>query len=461
MAVAQSLNQLRRQEKGSIESGSSYRVDVDLIQEEDGFNVRDYEAAEEHIESIKKAYQSGAFVPPLIVQVKDNRIILRDGHCRIRAARRAREEGTELKRLEVIEFTGDELDQTMLLLSSNSGKPLDTLARAKVYQRLSRMGLSNKEVAERVNTSVVHVSQALTMLEMPEKLKDQIRDELVSPTLALDLYREHGSEAVDVVDEAAKEASSVAGDKKKPKLTGRNFRKKRNLPKDIVNSLRTSVGSIASVLEGVEVKDDSETVNLSLTREQFLQLREDALKVRERDIKDEELAARKLAKARKEAEKNGETLPEDEEEAAATPAAATAATVATAAVAAEVEEATEAVEAQQEEAEPVAAQAEEETQQEEIAEPASTYESDVVTAGSLDSQPDVDLNELDELEALNQEEPQGNDMVEELDGLSEFMSQDEAPAEEAQQEEEFEELYTVVPLEEEESMGMHNTPDDY
>ena len=62
-----------------------------LIEEEEGFNERDYNLPHTiaHIEMLAKAWAQSAQMKPIEVQVVDGRCFVRDGHCRLRGARLA------------------------------------------------------------------------------------------------------------------------------------------------------------------------------------------------------------------------------------------------------------------------------------------------------------------------------------------------------------------------------------
>ena len=89
--------------------GSGWSVAPELIEEEEDFNTRgaflnkkEYFAQEKvkaHIRKLADAYKRGDYVPPLIVKVVDDRILVRDGHCR-RRLRRGRRRQLALRPLD-------------------------------------------------------------------------------------------------------------------------------------------------------------------------------------------------------------------------------------------------------------------------------------------------------------------------------------------------------------------------
>jgi hypothetical protein len=165
MTIPSSLRAMHEAHKSRMTKSNLFYADLDLIEEEDGFNTREYERPEvqEHINNLADAYLAGDDLPPLRVTVIDGRLLLRDGYCRRRAAMIARDRGAEITRLPVMEVKGDEVEQSLVILTSNDGLKLTPLERAKVYARLIGMNLTEDEVAKRVRKTRTHVQQYLAI----------------------------------------------------------------------------------------------------------------------------------------------------------------------------------------------------------------------------------------------------------------------------------------------------------
>lgn len=203
MALANSLRALHEAHKGVITKGNMFSLPIELIYIEDGFNTRDYERPEvkEHIRSIADAYKQGCDIEPLKVSVIDGRAMLRDGHCRYMAAKLAMSEGLELPRLNVLPCNGDEIDQSLVIVTSNLGLKLTPVEQASVYARLVSLGLSEAEIASRVGKTPQHVQQYLTVHNMPLELKCMIQAGSVAMSVALKLFNEVGTAAVAILNE--------------------------------------------------------------------------------------------------------------------------------------------------------------------------------------------------------------------------------------------------------------------
>lgn len=203
MAVANSLRAMREQNKDKITKGNLFKADIDIIEEEEGFNTRDYDRPDvvAHIRKLADAYKAGEQLPPLKVQVKDGRILVREGHCRRRGAKLAISEGAPIRRLPLEEVTGDEIAQSVVIVKSDDGLKLTPVERAAVYARLQGHNLSDAEIAEKVGRTVPHVQQYLAVYSMPLKLKQMISEDKVSMTAALKLYNEKGTDAIEILEQ--------------------------------------------------------------------------------------------------------------------------------------------------------------------------------------------------------------------------------------------------------------------
>lgn len=276
-------NSMRALNKGNddISKADIYSVSPHLLEEEEGFNTRglycdnywDRDDVKAGIRALADAYKRGDYVPPIIVRVREGRVLVREGHRRRRALLLAVKEGADIKKVQVHEHKGDETEQTLLIATSNDGAPLTPLERAVVYGRLSQWGWSDKEIAERVGRTAEHVRQARAMLEMPLELKKLVQNDVVSATLALDLYREHGETAVDMVKSAASDTDNSSGEKKK--VTKQKVAKNRapRIDKKTVEAMTRSVTGLIGKLNELEPHEKQPgTYTFTLNKEEVEQL---------------------------------------------------------------------------------------------------------------------------------------------------------------------------------------------
>ena len=111
-------------------------------------------------------------------------------------------EGEDIKAIPAIaEPNGiNDADRAFDLLSSNSGEPLAPLETAEVIRRLINYGWTEAQIAQRRGwRSTQTVTNYLSMLEMPEKVKEHVRNGHVSATLAREISKDKGGDEADKV----------------------------------------------------------------------------------------------------------------------------------------------------------------------------------------------------------------------------------------------------------------------
>jgi hypothetical protein len=139
-------------------SGNLYRVPLDLIREETGFNPRDYSSAEcqEKIRQFADDYKAGRYVPPPEIRWEGKFAIPVEGHQRIRGAQLARKEGADLIELVCLDFNGMPFERDARLLKASEGVKLKPLETAAVIARMKRENpdMTNRDIAAETARSV-------------------------------------------------------------------------------------------------------------------------------------------------------------------------------------------------------------------------------------------------------------------------------------------------------------------
>ncbi|TCV62806.1 ParB/RepB/Spo0J family partition protein [Pseudomonas fluorescens] len=172
-----------------------------LIEEEEGFNERDYNLPHTiaHIEMLAKAWAQSAQMKPIEVQVVDGRCFVRDGHCRLRGAHLAISRGAMIKRIPVIELKGNNQLASVRILTSNEQLKLTIMQRARIYQRLRSWNWDDHQIAEHIGRTSTHVRETLRLLSLPAQIQTLLEQDVIKPHLALDLYRKYGDESVEII----------------------------------------------------------------------------------------------------------------------------------------------------------------------------------------------------------------------------------------------------------------------
>lgn len=284
MTKINSLRGLNRT-SDSVSKTDLFLVEVNLLQEEAGFNVRDTfdpnywdrPEVKAHIEGFAQSYQLGRTVPPMTVKVKDGVPYIRAGAHRLRGLKLAIENGAQIKKIAVVEVGGDEIEENLLLINENEGRPLTPLALAVIYGRFAAWGWKNETIAKEVNKTSEHVRQTVKLLELPLALKQKINENLISASYALELFNEHGHDAVNLVNEVIaqkteKLASSADKAQKAVKVTKAAVKPAgHKIPKKAVVLMQNSFLSISKKFADVTKEQDG-SVTLKLSADEFEQM---------------------------------------------------------------------------------------------------------------------------------------------------------------------------------------------
>ena len=209
-----SLKALAEGKADGIQKATYFKVRPDIVELEPGFNLRE-EGAEltEHIERLYHAMKAGAYIPPIDVSVIGDRVLVRDGHCRTRAALRLLQEGTEYL-LEARQLRGNDADAVFHMLGSGQGKHFTPLEQGRGFLRLINMGHTVAEIAARTGMHRSTVENGLALAEAPVAVQKMVAEGKVASHTALKTVRKVGAEkAVETLAKGVKEAEK-AGKKK-------------------------------------------------------------------------------------------------------------------------------------------------------------------------------------------------------------------------------------------------------
>lgn len=127
---------------------------------------------------------------PIVVTehaVHEDRYVVLDGHRRLGASLKL-----GLSTVPVIVRHGVEhRDQIVLMLVADiHRRPLDAIERAEAYGALRAQGLTLAEVARQVGTGVSNVSKYLTLLELDDETREEVRRGRIASSQAIHIVRE-------------------------------------------------------------------------------------------------------------------------------------------------------------------------------------------------------------------------------------------------------------------------------
>lgn len=197
-----------------LKATKTYYGNVESMYIEDGFNIRE-QLDQDHIDSIAEAYRNGKYVPAIVVQPTERGLKIVDGHHRYLAALQAEVDKVELKN-----FTGDEVDAVAFMVTSSQGRNLTPVERGKAYQRMIDSGMTPKQIAEKLGRSDKDVKNHLTLINSSEKIITAVSEGKLGYAAAVEEIHRNGDEGVSNIE------SKLDGNVKVTRSTLAGFTKK-------------------------------------------------------------------------------------------------------------------------------------------------------------------------------------------------------------------------------------------
>lgn len=197
------------------------RLDPRKVEIEKGFNARDFGTEENktHVRGLADSIKEIGVQVPLRVRLVGETFRIVDGESRLRATLLAIEEGAPIETVPaIVEPKGvDDAARTAMLLVANSGKRLTPLEQAVVIARLTGFGWSPEQISASTGISRGHLS-ALTMLNSaPAAVKAAVKAGQVSSSTVIEVARDHGDEAGQVLADMIARAKEAGRDKATPR----------------------------------------------------------------------------------------------------------------------------------------------------------------------------------------------------------------------------------------------------
>ncbi|HGM7737323.1 TPA: ParB/RepB/Spo0J family partition protein [Serratia marcescens] len=186
---------------------------IDDIHVEEGFNKRiESEQTKDDDERLFQHLMKGRPVPPLEVRVRDEGgVWIVEGHRRHRAYVRCREAGKPVDRIQIIPFTGNDVERIARIMNSNTQLPLSPYEQSLVVKELAGFNLTPDEIASLVGKSRATVDKLLALTQANHDVQTLVKDGAVAVDAAVERVKEHGEQAGKV----------LAGDVEKAKAAGK------------------------------------------------------------------------------------------------------------------------------------------------------------------------------------------------------------------------------------------------
>ncbi|WP_208093559.1 ParB/RepB/Spo0J family partition protein [Serratia ureilytica] len=188
---------------------------IDDIHVEEGFNKRiESEQTKDDDERLFQHLMKGRPVPPLEVRVRDEGgVWIVEGHRRYRAYVRCREAGKPVDRIQIIPFTGNNVERIARIMNSNTQLPLSPYEQSLVVKELAGFNLTPDEIASLVGKSRATVDKLLALTQANHDVQTLVKDGAVAVDAAVERVKEHGGQAGKVLAVDVEKAKA-AGKKK-------------------------------------------------------------------------------------------------------------------------------------------------------------------------------------------------------------------------------------------------------
>jgi ParB/RepB/Spo0J family partition protein len=206
--------------------GDLLKIDPRNIEVEEHFNRRmDYG----DMETLENQIRENGVLSPIKVRKKkdSDKFILVQGHRRHRACMKLIAEGIELRMPAFAEEKGtSEVDRFVDMIVANDGKPLTMIEVGQVVMHLIRLGLEEKEIAQRLGVTQAHVNSLKRLSNAPITVKEHIQAGKISATLVLQVVRENKDDvqAFKIIKESIENVKLNGG----TKITKKDIQKQTN-----------------------------------------------------------------------------------------------------------------------------------------------------------------------------------------------------------------------------------------
>ncbi len=162
---------------------------------------------------------------PLKGYEKDGKIILKDGHRRMRAVRLALEKGKKIEKIPVIVESRslNEEERTLEYIIYNEGKPLTMLEQSEVINRLLNFGWKTTDVVKRTGKARGYIENLILLSKATLKVREMIRDGKISAHAVIQIMQAvkgDAEKAAKEVEAAIQNAKESGKEKATPKHVG-------------------------------------------------------------------------------------------------------------------------------------------------------------------------------------------------------------------------------------------------
>lgn len=190
-------------------SSDLWKVPPDKIHVIPGFNVRiEDEEYAAHVRFLADSIKANGFTSVLLGYVDGEKVVVIDGHSRLKAIAIAAAEGcrVEFVPVKMMPSGTDQIDLLTQISAANENKNLKPMERAILCKRMIGFGVDEDEIARRMGRSRALIDSLLTLLSAGREVGEMVQSGKVSATEAAKVVKKHGAAAAKVLDAASEAA---------------------------------------------------------------------------------------------------------------------------------------------------------------------------------------------------------------------------------------------------------------
>lgn len=159
------------------------------------------------IEELMNSILENGIKNPLKGYQKDGKIVLKDGHRRMRAVRLALEKGKKIERVPVIleQRPLNEEERTLEYMIFNDGKPLTMLEQSEVIKRLLNFGWKVTEIVKKTGKARGYIENLILLTRSTMKVLNLVQEGKISAHAVIQIMQAVKGDA----EAAAKEVEAA------------------------------------------------------------------------------------------------------------------------------------------------------------------------------------------------------------------------------------------------------------
>lgn len=229
-----------------LKAKKSFKAPLSAIYIEEDFNVRPID--QNHVENLRQSYLRGDDVPAINVKVTEKGLQVVDGHHRFLAA--------QLAELDFIDIEDCKGAATIYMLKRGHNLEFTPLDYAEGFKRLrDEDGMTVAEIAAEFNKTGVEVYNYLSLASANDRIKQLLRDKLITMQQALLMVKEYRG----LQDEMTDQDVEVALEDAKKEIKKKSFSVK-------------NAKLLVKILLGSNLNTDEEEITIKVPREMRLEI---------------------------------------------------------------------------------------------------------------------------------------------------------------------------------------------